>query len=380
MIRPFAFLAAPTLLILFSAGAAAQVPTAEYWKYMRTITPEGYVCHRASGPVTIDGRPIETAWKTAPWTNWFVDIEGSKRPNPRFKTRAKMLWDDTYFYFAVEMEEPHVWGTILFHDQIVCSENDFEIFIDPNSDSHEYYEMEFSPTNVVWDLFLRWPYKDGGGGMASADHTWNVNGIRNAVWVNGTLNDPRDIDTSWSMEIAVPWAELAPFAHKPSPPKHGDVWRVNFSRVEWSFAVVTADRTTDDVKNNAYKLVTEPTCDNWVWSPQGIINMHCPEMFGYVQFSTAPPGKDRCRPDPLIEGRRILHDIYYAARDFHEKNAKWPGGLKDLGLDFAGNTSLVGAPSMEPTPEGYIAHIALKLPGGGSRAMSIRQNALIREE
>ncbi len=346
---------------------------------MRTITPEGYVCHRASGPVTIDGRPIETAWKTAPWTNWFVDIEGSKRPNPRFKTRAKMLWDDTYFYFAVEMEEPlsgEPFSSTTRSSAARTTSKSSSIPI-PTATSITRWS---SSHECRLDLFLRWPYKDGGGGMASADHTWNVNGIRNAVWVNGTLNDPRDIDTSWSMEIAVPWAELAPFAHKPSPPKHGDVWRVNFSRVEWSFAVVTADRTTDDVKNNAYKLVTEPTCDNWVWSPQGIINMHCPEMFGYVQFSTAPPGKERCSPDPLIVGRRILLDIYYAARDFHEKNAKWPGGLKDLGLDFAGNTSLVGAPSMEPTPEGYIAHIALKLPGGGSRAMSIRQNALIREE
>ena len=31
-------------------------------------------------------------------------------------------------------------------------------------------------------------------------------------------------------------------------------------------------------------------CDNWVWSPQGEINMHIPEMWGQVQFSQITVG------------------------------------------------------------------------------------------
>ncbi|MHB9028717.1 MAG: carbohydrate-binding family 9-like protein [Candidatus Latescibacterota bacterium] len=369
--------------LLFSvlcAAATAQVPDSEYWKYMRTITPEGYVCYRAQGAVAIDGRLDDPAWKAAPWTGYFVDIEGAKRPGPRFKTRAKMLWDDRNFYFAVEMEEPHVWGTILFRDQVVCSENDFEIFIDPNSDNHQYYEMEFSPTNILWDLFLRQPYKDGGGNTASADHTWNVNGIRHAVWVDGTLNYPYDTDRSWSLEVAVPWTELAPYAHKSSPPKHGDVWRVNFSRVEWIHEVVTSDRTTPDITNNAYRLKPETTCDNWVWSPHGIINMHTPEMFGYVQFSTARPGADSYRSDPTLEARRILHDIYYAQRDYRDKNKRWASGLKDLGLDFSGNRALGGEPVIESTADGWIARLTARLPGGKMKKISIRQDSKVEEE
>ena len=45
----------------------------------------------------------DAAWRDAPWTEDFVDIEGSKQPAPTFRTRAKMLWDDTYFYIGAEL-------------------------------------------------------------------------------------------------------------------------------------------------------------------------------------------------------------------------------------------------------------------------------------
>ena len=44
-----------------------------------------------------------------------VDIEGNLKPKPFYDTKAKMLWDDNYFYFGVEMEEPHI-RVVLQHD------------------------------------------------------------------------------------------------------------------------------------------------------------------------------------------------------------------------------------------------------------------------
>jgi hypothetical protein len=240
--------------------------------------------------------------------------------------------------------------------------------------------MEFSPTNILWDLFLRQPYKDGGGNTASADHTWNVKGIRHMVYVDGTLNYPYDTDRSWSMEIAVPWSELAPHAHRSSPPRPGDTWRVNFSRVEWQHEIVTSDRTTPDISGNAYRLKPETACDNWVWSPHGVINMHTPEMFGYVQFSASAPGTEAYRPDPLLEARRILHDIYYAQRDYRDANKAWAASLKDLGLDLSGNRALAAPPALEKTPEGWTARITAKLPDGKTKKMSIRQNSKVGED
>jgi hypothetical protein len=116
--------------------------------------PRHYTCYRAAGPIVIDGRLDEPAWAAAPWTEPFGDIEGDKKPKPPLLTRAKMLWDDTYLYIGAELEEPHVWATLQQHDDIVFHDNDFEIFIDPDGDRREYYEIEVNALNTIFDLFL----------------------------------------------------------------------------------------------------------------------------------------------------------------------------------------------------------------------------------
>ena len=70
------------------------------------FAPRSYVCHRAPSPLAIDGKLDEPAWASASWSDPFVDIEGDRRPRPRFRTRMKMAWDDEYFYVAAELEEP----------------------------------------------------------------------------------------------------------------------------------------------------------------------------------------------------------------------------------------------------------------------------------
>ena len=136
-------------------------------------------------------------------------------PPPRFQTRARMLWDDTYLYVGALLEEPHVWGTLTQHDSVIFHDNDFEIFIDPDGDNHEYYEIEINALNTEWDLFLKKPYRDGG----PAINEWEIPGLKTAVHVSGTLNDPSDSDRSWSVEFAIPWKSLAEHAHRPTRPE-----------------------------------------------------------------------------------------------------------------------------------------------------------------
>ena len=204
-----------------------------------------------------------------------------QKPRPTFRTRAKMLWDDTYFYIGAELVEPHLWATITQHDAVIFHENDFEFFIDPNGDNHEYYEFEINALGTGWDLLLPRPYKDGG----KAVNDWEIAGLKSAVHLDGTLNVVTDTDRGWSVELAVPWSALGELARRASPPADGDQWRVNFSRVQWALEVV----------NGAYRKVKDRKENNWVWSPQHVINMHRPETWGYVQFST---GRVRLRRIP----------------------------------------------------------------------------------
>jgi len=232
-------------------------------------TPKHYDCRHAPAPIKIDGSLADPSWKRAPWTDWFVDIEGAAKPKPRFRTRVKMLWDDRFLYVAAQLEEPHVWATLTEHDSVIFHDNDFEVFLNPSGDSRNYFEFEINALNTGWDLFLPKPYREGG----KADNTWEIPGLQTAVHVDGTLNDPRDRDRGWTVEIAFPWAAFAARAPVVRP-KPGEQWRINFSRVEW--------RTK--IENGKYVKPAGEKEDNWVWSPQGVINMHVPDRWGYVRF------------------------------------------------------------------------------------------------
>jgi len=281
-----------------------------------------YLCPRASEPFPIDGDLTKTVWDAAPWTDDFVDIEGEAKPMPRHRTRAKMMWDDRAFYIAAELEEPHIWATLTEHDSVIFRDNDFEVFIDPDGDSHLYAELEINAFNTTWDLLLVRPYRDGGPPINS----WEIKGLETAVRIDGTINDPSDEDRGWTVEIAIPWESLGELTRQAIPPQEGDVWRVNFSRVQWRTEVV----------DGRYEKVPNVAEDNWVWSPQGVIDMHRPEMWGVVEF-TSQPLKDR--EARLLEGaeeRAALMRVYHAQRAYRHALERWADTLEELMIEVPG--------------------------------------------
>jgi hypothetical protein len=251
--------------------------------------PLTYNCPRTPTPIQIDGKLDDPAWRIAPWTTDFVDIQGAAnpaKPKPRFRTRAKLLWDDQYLYIAAELEEPDIQATLTEHDSIIFHDNDFEVFLKPpatveGQPAPGYFEFEINALNTSWDLYLNKPYNQGG----LPDNSWNIPGLKSAVAIHGTLNNSQDKDKGWTVEIAFPWAAYA--SRLPvTPPHAGDQkiaqWRINFSRVEWP-AGAKGDRSW-----SAQPKPGQPKEDNWVWSPQGVVNMHVPEKWGYLNFRDKP--------------------------------------------------------------------------------------------
>lgn len=250
MIRKLLLLASAALPFPLAAPSLAQAAAP---------APLHYSCARTPVPIQIDGRLDDPAWQAAPWTSDFVDIEGAARPLPRFRTRVKMLWDDHYLYIAAELEEPDVKATLTQHDSVIFHDNDFEVFVKPLPATPSYYEFEMNALNTGWDLFLNKPYKLEG----KPDNSWDIAGLKTAVAIQGTLNNSSDRDHGWTLEIAYPLAAFESRQHVPAP-QPGTEWRINFSRVEWK-----AGQARED---------------NWVWSPQGLIDMHVPEHWGYLRF------------------------------------------------------------------------------------------------
>jgi len=256
-----------------------------------------YTCYRTSSPIHIDGKLDEPPWALAPRSAPFVDIVTGEPA--WFDTRVALLWDDTYLYFGFTAEESDVWATLTERDSKIYEENDLEIFI---AGADAYYEFEINALNVIYEVF--WIWKDAhaqGGpywGLSDFDPQsrrtmilsgvgghdvhprgerwgfldWDCPSLRHAVHVDGTLNQPGDIDRGWSAEIAVPWSSLAPLADGRSlPPKDGDVWRIDCSRFE---------------KIGRNGEVLDP-CAGWTWNQHGHYDSHIPEVFPRITFSTA---------------------------------------------------------------------------------------------
>jgi hypothetical protein len=327
--------------------------------------PRGYVCYRAPSAIAIDGK-AEDAWNAAPWSAAFIDIEGDKQPAPAHKTRMKMLWDDEALYILAELDEPDVWATLTRHDSVIFHDNDFEVFLDPDGDNHNYGELEINALNTTWDLLLTKPYKDGG----RAVNAWEITGLKTAVKVDGTLNKPGDKDRGWTVEIRWPFAGLQELMSAKLPPRDGDQWRINFSRVEWD----------TEVAGGKYQKVKGRAEHNWVWSPQGLIDMHRPERWGYLQFSTANPGQATFRTDPDWPIRDLLHRVYYAERAYFKANGKYSKTVEPLNLKGLA-AALADPVSIETTASGF--ELSVSRPAGKDgrrRRFSIMNDGLFKVE
>lgn len=296
------------------------------------IEPRNYICYRTTGPLTINGLINEADWNNVSWSEYFGDIEGKLKPMPAYKTRMKMMWDSSYLYIAAELEEPHVWANLTERESIIFYDNDFEVFIDPDGDTHHYLEYEMNAFNTQWDLMLLKPYRDDIRQNVAIDN-WNFNGIKSAVHVDGTINNPKDIDKGWTLEIAFPLDALIELSATGKLPVQGEQYRIDFSRVEW----------TIDIVNGKYKKRTRMVDgkekplpeDNWVWSPQGVIAMHQPETWGFLQFSEKMAGKgsDAYLPDADNDIKWALRMLYYREKAYFDKNNAYTSDMKALGLD-----------------------------------------------
>ncbi len=286
----------------------------------QNMAPQQYIAYHTSDPITIDGMANEKAWQHTNWTNLFIDIEGTVKP--KYNTKAKMLWDNDNFYILAKIEEPHIWANLKQRDTIIFYNNDFEVFLDPDNDTHNYYEVEINAINTVWDLFISKPYREKDVAVLN---DWTLTGLKSAIKINGTLNNPTDVDSDWVLEIAMPWAAFRTAYGQNNVPANS-FWRVNFSRVNWQHDIINGKYQRKKDSNG--KFMHEY---NWVWSPMGVINMHEPEKWGYVYFSTKKAGSHEHFTIPQDEKIKWqLFKLYRNQKAYYKTHGNWANSIKDV--------------------------------------------------
>lgn len=277
--------------------------------------PPVYHCHRAIGtPGKLDGDLNKPFWQTGEWMDDFHDIEGDTLPRPAKYTKVKVLWDEEALYIGAFLADDTIWATVTERDEIIFVDNDFEVFLAPQDSSHLYYELEMNAANTVWDLLMEKPMRD----CVRRIIGWDIRGLESAVKIDGELNNPSADNKSWSLELKIPWFSLRECAEDCCSPDHyapfiGEIWRMNFSRVEYDVYV----------ENNQYIKVKNPeTGDplpehNWLLAPTGVIDAHMPEMWAYLIFTEK--GEDY--PLPKEDAAKFhLRKLYYREHLYSCKN------------------------------------------------------------
>jgi hypothetical protein len=255
-----------------------------------------YTCYRMRDKIEVDGRLDTPGWQKAPKSGRFVDLVSGV---PGFlETRMASFWDEENFYVAFWVEEPNVRARLTERDSFVWTENDVEIFI---GGEDCYYEFQINALGTVYEVFYIWQdaHKKGsrfdtpefdllkrrvdvlGGFQDASRHgkhprgarwafmDWDFPGLRTAVRVQGTVNDPSNIDKGWTVEVAFPWSGMKTLAgSRPAPPRDGDVWRMDFSRFEL-------------LEYCGTKAEPHP---GWALNRHGVYDSHIPECFSFIHF------------------------------------------------------------------------------------------------
>ena len=237
-----------------------------------------YVVQKAVSPVKIDGKIDEVCWERAHKMEFLGIADGALPP---WKSYGKMLWDNDYFYIGIYIEDPDVWASldpelpepVVWHgheSEFIMRNDGFgKIFFDTDGDGETYVEVHINALNKVddWYFVLPWHIK-GREHYTKPDNwhlEWDYQGLKTAVFVDGTINDPGDIDKGWSLEAAFPWECLKPITKGNCPPMPGDTWRAHLGRV-----YKNAPRT-----RNMY----------YTWPVIGVVDCHRLRKWGYITFA-----------------------------------------------------------------------------------------------
>ena len=172
-------------LLLAAAAAGAQPPAA--------------TSVRAERAPQIDGRDDDAAWRDAQIIDQFLEYDPNPGAETRFKTEARVLYDDKALYVVVRMFDPAPDSivSLLSRRDVRTASEQIKLMIDSYHDRRTGFEFCLNPAGVKRDFYV---YNDN-----NEDPSWD------AVWDVATAID----STGWTAEFRIPFSQMR-YANKPA--------------------------------------------------------------------------------------------------------------------------------------------------------------------
>lgn len=210
-----------------------------------------------SRPPIIDGTENDSIWQQILPEVLKENRSGNEVRDSGLQTQVKACYDDSNLYFLFVCIDPDIWTSFTQRDEHLWENDAVEIFIDIDDVPETYVEIEVSPANVLFDSYIVDPVNIDVPKTA----LFNLKGIRTAVVVSGTLNERDDKDDNWTVEIAIPFADLA---------------NENIKEIT----------TATEIRINFYRLDENQGMERmfYAWSPT-FARFHEPAYFGNLTFN-----------------------------------------------------------------------------------------------
>lgn len=153
---------------------------------------------RATIAPVLDGRTDDPAWAQAQVIDQFLEYEPTEGAETRFKTEARVTFDDKNLYVLVRMHDPAPDSIIslLSRRDVRTQSEQVKLVIDSYNDKRTAYQFCVNPAGVKRDFYV---YNDN-----VEDASWD------AVWDVATAID----SAGWVAEFRIPFSQLR-FANKP---------------------------------------------------------------------------------------------------------------------------------------------------------------------
>ncbi len=153
---------------------------------------------RATIAPVLDGRTDDPAWAQAQVIDKFLEYEPTEGAETRFKTEARVTFDDKNLYVLVRMYDPAPDSIIslLSRRDVRTQSEQVKLVIDSYNDKRTAYQFCVNPAGVKRDFYV---YNDN-----VEDASWD------AVWDVATTID----SVGWVAEFRIPFSQLR-FANKP---------------------------------------------------------------------------------------------------------------------------------------------------------------------